>query len=90
MHLARTYEGGGGCAVAACAVDRCWGQRQVLGDSGVVVVIMAVKVSGVTGGAGAAIATVDCGIAIAVDADDPGAVGTGVAGKAVVVVDRYD
>lgn len=79
-----------GCgAVAADAIDRCWGERHIFRNVRRMIVIMASKVGGVAGGAGSAISAIDCGIAVAVCANDPGSVCAGVAGEAVIVVDSY-
>lgn len=77
-------------AVAAntvgCERRRC----HVFLDLRVMVVVVAVEIAGMTLGAGAARPTIDRGVTVAIEANDPGAVGIGVAEETTVVMDYAD
>lgn len=87
MDLARGDKGRGGGSVTADTVRGDGGGGHVFLDLGAVIMGMGIKVRGMAGGARAAIAAVDCGIAMAVDAEDPGAVFGGMAEGTAVLVD---
>lgn len=63
---------------------------RILPDPGTVVVVMVVEIAGMALNTGAAITAVDRGIAIAVEANNAGAVDNRVALEAIVLVDRAD
>ena len=90
MDLANADERCGGGGVAANAIGRAREGGDVLFDLGRVVVIVFGKVAGVTLIAGAAVAAIDSGIAIAVSTYDACAVDTGVTGEASTFVDTRD
>jgi len=74
MDLTGADEGRGRGAVAAGTVFSHRGERTVLHDRSAVVVVMTNKISGMTLGAGAALAAVVSGVAVTVGAIDAGAV----------------
>lgn len=90
MDLTGINEGRGGGVVAANAVGGERAQGDVLFDLGAVVMGVVAEVTRMAGGAGATLAEVDCGVAMATRANDPGAVFRGMTEHAVVVVDGAD
>lgn len=77
--LTGTDEGRAGGDMAAVTVAGECSRIGVLPDLDAVVVGVSIKVARMALGAGAALATIDGGIAMAADAEDPGTVGAGVA-----------
>ena len=90
MGLTSTDEGRAGGDMAAITVAGECSRIGVLSDLGAVVVGVSVKVVSMALGAGAALAAIDGGIAMAADAEDPGAVGAGVAACAGILVHCAD
>lgn len=90
MHFTCTDEWRTARCVAAGAVGGWRGGGNVLFDLGSVVVIVAVEVARMTLGAGATVTTIDCGIAVAIDAIDQCAVDTRMTEEAVVDMDCGD
>ena len=90
MNLACSDKGRGGGGVAAGAVRGSRASSSILFDRVGVAVVMAVKVSGMAGKAGASLAAVDRCVAIAVDAINAGAVDTGVTVETIALVDTID
>ena len=88
MNLAGADKRRDGGVMTANAVDGCRAGSCILLDRVGVVVIVAVEVGGVAGRTGAAITTVDPGVTVAIGPIDAGAVDTGVAGEAVVFMNR--
>lgn len=72
--------------MATDTVGSCRTNRRVLLDLSCVVMIVGIEIPEMTGGAFAAVAVVDGGIAIAVDPCDQNAVGTGMTVEARIVV----
>lgn len=90
MDLTGANEGRDGGSVTANAVCRHRGSGRVSHDLHAVVVVVAIEVSGMAGGARAAIAVVGGSVAVAVNSRDQNAVGAGVTGEAGVFVDGCD
>jgi len=82
------WRGGGGVTTDTVGGQR--GGRYVFLNLYGMVMFMAVEVAGVALSAGAAGAAIDRGVAVAVSANDPGAVDTGVAGETFVLMDNVD
>lgn len=90
MDLAAADKRRAACCVATDTISRRWGHCGVDLNLVCMTVVVAIEVSRVTVGAGAAVAKVNRGITVAIRTDDTSAIGIRVTGETVVVVDGSD